>query len=132
MAMEEALIARLTGDATLAALVGEEVAWFDERSGADPEITLTKVSPGREWTHAGPDGLDRPRVQIDHWASKPTVAVAMARATLELMETKQTISGWTFWPALLVDENWASLGEQTGGEPLARVRLDFQFFHEEA
>lgn len=132
MAMEEALVERIAADATLAPLVGEAVSWFDRQRG-DPTtaISLSKVSPGREWTHSGPDGLDRPRVRFDMWSEDADRAAAMGRAVLAMMEAPATVDGVRFHVAEIAAERWFAEGEQEGGEPLYRVQQEYLFFHEE-
>lgn len=127
--MEEALVARLTAVATPA---GDRVSWFERvRGDALPALTLTKVSPGREYTHDGPDGLDGPRVQIDSWAATPEDAAGLSRAVLPVMEAGADVGGVRFHPAELVGETWLAEGEQDGGAPIYRVMQDFIFYHEE-
>jgi hypothetical protein len=66
MAMEEDLVARLTGVAEIGALVGTRVSWFElPRAGGLPAVMLTMVYPGEDWTHEGPMALTAPRVQFD-------------------------------------------------------------------
>ena len=136
MAMEEALLTRLREAARLASISGDRVDWFDRPRADDdapaatlPAITLFKISPGRDWTMDGPDGLDEPRVQFDCWAERKDVAVALARALLAEMEQPRTVDGWRFHEASLELERW-TIDEDAGGAALFRVQMDFTFFHE--
>lgn len=132
MAMEEDLVARLTGDAGVAALVGDAVSWFGRvRTDALPALILQKVSPGREYDHAGPDGLDGPRVQFDCMATTATDAVALSRAVIACMEPAATVGDTKFHTAFLEGEIWIDESEQDGGDALFRLALDFVFYHEE-
>lgn len=132
MAMEEALLTRLTGAAGIAALAGNRVSWFGRQRGdAVPLVVLSKISPGREWTHTGPDGLDRPRVQFDCYAADTAAAAALGRAVQAVMETAADVAGWRFHPAMIDRDEWIDLGEQDGGAPLFRVSQDYLFYHEE-
>lgn len=129
MAMEEALVAWLVSAGTLAE---DRVSWFQRvRGDAVPAITLSKISPGRDYTHDGPDELDLPRVQFDAWAETDELAVALARQIRPLIEGGGISEGNLFHPGELVGELWAAEGEQDGGAQLYRAMQDFQFYHEE-
>lgn len=129
MAMEENLVSRLVALGTTA---GSRVSWFGRQRGdALPAIQLTKVYPGRDWTMAEPDNLDRPRVQIDCWAASAGAAATLARAVRSGMESSATVSTTLFHPAMLDGEGWDEEESPDGGARLFRVRMDFQFYHEE-
>lgn len=133
MAMEEALVARLAGAAPIAAFVvdGSRVSWF-ERPNPSPALRLTKVSPGQEWTMAGPDGLDGPRVQITAFANDPDVVAALARAVRTEMQrtVPVTVAGTLFHPASLELERWPEPDDLDGGERIYCVVQDFEFYHQ--
>jgi hypothetical protein len=128
MAMEEALIARLSA---VAGLSGISVAWF-ERPRSFPAVTLSKVTPGRDYTQDGPDGLDIPVVQFDCWSLDSEQVVAMARALRAEMEitTDKTVSGWLFHVGFLTFENW-STEDLDGGKTVFRAQQDYNFAHEQ-
>ena len=71
MSMEADLVARLAAWPAVAAAIGTtggtaSISWGLPLQGtAQPWLVISKVSPGRDYTHAGPDGLDGPRVQFD-------------------------------------------------------------------
>ncbi|MDP3550611.1 MAG: DUF3168 domain-containing protein [Novosphingobium sp.] len=130
--MEEDLVARLVADAGVSAIVDEAVSWFERnRDDALPAVVLQKVSPGREYSHDGPDGLDGPRVQFDCLGRTMDEAAALKRAVLACMEQGATVGDTVFHIAFLEGENWISQGEQDGGEALFQLSLDFIFYHEE-
>lgn len=130
MAMEEALVARLRAATAVAAIAGTRVSWFERpRRGGLPCVVLTMVSPGREWTHEGPDGLDRPRVQFDCWAESDTASLALARAVLAEMEQPGTVADWVFHEAALETQR-TDIDDLDGGKKLFRVSLDLSFFHQ--
>ena len=141
MPMEEALIARLNGAATINTITGDGVpgpagrqaiSWFDRQRGDPlPGITLSKISPVREYDHSGPDRLDRPRVQIDCYARTSAAAAALHRAVRAEMEAGADVAGIRFHPAQLDGEGWTFDGEEDGGEPLYRASQDFLFYFEE-
>jgi hypothetical protein len=137
VAMEEDLVARLIAAPPVAALCGERWSWFGRQRGDSvPAGSLTKISPGREWTHDGPDQLDRPRVQIDIWAASDLACAAAARAVRDEMEQARIAGSTKFHPAQLSGEGWdeevdAAQAGGLGGERLFRIRMDFLFYHEE-
>lgn len=131
MAMEEALVTRMTGAAPIAALAATRVSWFwFQRNDAGTRIALSMISPGENWTHEGPDGLLHPRVQIDCRAETATVALALARAVTSEMHEAAEVSGVRFHPAQKIAERFVDEGEQDGGKHFYRVSLDFLFYHE--
>ncbi|HEX8555777.1 MAG TPA: DUF3168 domain-containing protein [Sphingomonas sp.] len=128
MSMEAALLTRLTGNAPIAAIVNDRVDWFD-RPTTLPALTLTKVSPGREWTMDGPDGLDEPRIQIDAWATRKDTVGALAAAVLAEMEQERVAGDWRFHPASVEFERW-SVEDVAGVGPVFRIQQDFAFYHQ--
>lgn len=138
MGMEADLVARLDADAGTGVLVGRDaddvasISWGLLVQGAPwPALVLTKVSPGRDYTHGGPDGLDGPRVQIDVLAETDIAADALAKAVIACMEGAGTVGGTTFHHGFLEGESWVDEGEQAGGKALFRIVLEFTFYHEE-
>lgn len=132
MPMEEALVERLTGVTAIGNLAGDSVSWFARQRGDPvPAIAMLKISPGRDWTHDGPDGLDRPRVRFDYWGATADQAVALQRATQAEMETTVDVGSTRFHPGMLEAERWIDEGEQDGGEGLFRLQQEFLFYHEE-
>lgn len=129
--MEEALAARLCAATAVAAIAGTRVSWFERpRRAGLPCVVMTMISPGREWTHAGPDGLDRPSVQFDCWAASDAAALSLARAVIAEMEQPRTVSGWVFHEASLEGQQIDAPDDLEGGLKLFRVSLDFTFFHQ--
>lgn len=132
MPMEESLITRLTAVTAISDLAGDRVSWFARQRGDSvPVIAMVKISPGRDWTHDGPDGLDRPRVRFDYWAATGDQVIALQRATQAEMETTADVDGTRFHPGMLQAERWIDEGEQDGGEGLFRLQQEFLFYHEE-
>lgn len=131
MAMEEALVERLTESAPISAYAGQRVSWFwFQRGDTGTRIALTMVSPGENWTHEGPDGLLHPRIQVDCRAETASAAVALARAVTAEMHQAADVAGVRFHPAQKVGERFVDEGEQDGGLHFYRVSLDFLFYHE--
>ncbi len=128
--MEEALVARLRAATAVAAIAGPRTSWFERpRKGGFPCIVLTEVSPGREWTHEGPDGLDRPRVRFDCWAESDTTALALSRAVLTEMEQPRTVADWVFHEAA-IEARRTDIDDLDGGTKVFRVQMELSFFHQ--
>lgn len=127
---QAALVTRL--QTALAVQVGARVSWFDRQRGdALPAITLTLVSPGRDYHHGGADGLDGPRVQLDCWAGSASGALALRNAALAEMEAPATVGGVRFTAGQLELEQAVGEDKQDGGQRLFRFLLDMQFYVEE-
>ena len=127
------LVTRLAGDAALAALVGTRVAWFEAaRSWTEfPRLVLQEISPGREYTHDGPDGLDRPRVQFDIYAETGASIEAVEAALLAEMEQTQVEAGDTrFHFGFVVGRRMLDPVDLGNNRRAQRLTLDFEFFHE--
>lgn len=140
MAMEENLVTRLAADTAIDALIAKDgssnpaISWFGfQRGDGYPAIALTQITPGEDWTHTGPDGLDRPRVRADIRATSADTAIALARAVISEMQTTPYVDTGTtrFHPAMLDAERHIDLGEQDGGQVLFQIQLEFLFFHQE-
>ena len=131
MPMQEALAARLAGAAPIGALVGDRVDWFDRPDGF-PALSLTMVSPGREWTMDGPDELDEPWVHVEAWANTKAQVAALKRAVVVEMEQPRSVDGVTFHEASLESERWDRPDDLDDGTAVFRVSMDFRFFCEEA
>jgi hypothetical protein len=138
MAMEEDLVARLAGDAAIGAAIGRDaddvpsISWGLPLQGASrPWLVLSKVSPGRDYTHGGADGLDGPRVQFDVLADTDVATATLARAVCTVMQQAAEVGGTRFHEGFLEAETWIDEGEQEGGGAVFRVSQDFTFYHEE-
>ncbi|HCS17665.1 MAG TPA: DUF3168 domain-containing protein [Erythrobacter sp.] len=127
--MEEALVARLRADASIAALVATvnsrpAVDWM-ERPESLPAVTLQDVSAGRNYAHSGAVGLDNPMVQIDCWAESYGEAKVLARAVIAEMEGAATVSGIAFEHAFLAASRAMDPEDLGGGIKVFRQSLDF-------
>lgn len=124
------LLTRLRADAGLAALCGTRIAWFEAgRSWVRtyPQVVLTEITPGREYTHEGPDELDRPRVQFDVMAADGAGAQAVESALLAEMEGTATAGATQFHEGFLEDRRTlepVDLGDQVR---VFGLQMDFTF-----
>ena len=124
------LIARLEADAGLADALSDRIGWFEAQRGwqAFPQLVLQEISPGREYTHGGPDGLDEPRVQFDIYATDPADLETVEAALLAEMEQDAvTVGGtWFGFARLLLRRTRPpeDLGDQTR---VFGLQIDFAF-----
>jgi hypothetical protein len=66
--MEEAIISRLLGDSSIAALAGSRIYPASRAQGADlPTIAIQRISGGPLYADDGEVGLQEARVQVDCW-----------------------------------------------------------------
>lgn len=131
MTLPGALRARLLANATFAGLINK-IAWGGLPQGTTlPYVKLTKVAPGRDWTHEGPIALVNPHAQIDIWAATDVAAQAIADALQAEMErlTRITVGGWEFLPpALLEGDRGPDVEDLTGGGKAYRIMHDYSFW----
>ena len=124
---------RLRGDAALQSLCANRISWFEaRRSWAEyPQIVMQEISPGRDYTHDGPDGLDEPRVQFDILAEDGADIEAVETALLAEMEQAGVEQGSTrFGFGFLVDRRMLDPVDLGNNRRVQRLKMDFQFFHE--
>jgi hypothetical protein len=125
------LVARLRSDPALAAQFGTRIAFFEAaRSWATyPQLVLQEISPGREYTHDGPDDLDRPRVQFDIYAQPGTSLELAEAALLAEMETVLTDQGSTrFHIGFLEGRSMPDPGDVANQDRILRLSMDFSFY----
>lgn len=122
--MEEALRAKLLAVAAFKALC-PKVVWDERPQGVYPATVLTMVSPGREYTQDGWDGLNESRVQVDIWSLAKAEALAISRALIAAIEPTTAIAGWEIGPAFLEDEDGAGTEDLGGGTKVYRRRMDW-------
>lgn len=127
------LITRLRADAALAAALGTRIAFFEAaRSWGQtyPQLVLQEISPGREYTHNGPDGLDEPRVQFDIYALSGTVIETVEAALIAEMESPATTGATRFHEGFLEGRRMLDSDDLANNVRVLRMSLDFTFFHE--
>lgn len=130
--MEEALVERLGAVSAISTRVTDRISFFGFQRGDTPNgIALSVVTPGEEWTHGGPDGLNEPRVRFDIRGNDADDVMAIKRAVITEMHQAADVDDTRFHPASLEAEREIPLGEQPGGAGLLQWQLEFLFFHEE-
>lgn len=102
MTWEEALVARLTGDAATLALIGSidgvpSIAWdLLPEAMPHPGIVLQTISDARPQTHDGFDGFRSTRVQVRTLAADKAPAVALREAAIAALVPAGVFGGVTF------------------------------------
>jgi hypothetical protein len=136
MDLQAALRARLVADAAIASVVGQRVYWGIRPQGTPlPAIVLTKVAPGQEWTHAGPDTMVNPWVQIDVYADNyPSAGGVIDAVQAEMQRLDRVeIEAWEFVPpAVLTNEQWPGVEGLPEGGLAHRVTQDYRFWAQPA
>jgi len=103
--LEESLVDILTGDATLAGLVGDRIEPAPYRRGTLPGIGYLRVSTMRVHAHSGAVGLIRTWMQFDVWAATAASAQAVAQALHGALEHyRGTVAGVRIDAALSLND----------------------------
>lgn len=115
--LEESLVDILTGDGTLAALVGDRVEPAPRSQGsALPAIAYLRVSTMTVHAHSENPGLKRTWMQFDVWGETAASAQAVAQALQGALEHyRGTVAGVRIDAALSLNDravNMPATGEQ--------------------
>ncbi len=103
--LEESLVDILTGDGTLAALIGTRVEPAPRRRGTLPAIGYLRVSTMRVHAHSGAVGLVRTWMQFDVWAETAASAQAVTQALHGALEHyRGTVAGVRIDAALSLND----------------------------
>lgn len=134
MTMHGDFLTRLGAVAGLSAL-GARISWMERSRKATPEfpaLVATLVSPGRDWTHDGPDGLDRPRVQVDIYGKSVDQLRDLFEALRTELETTPyvDVGATRFHPAMLDTQRDLPAEDLVDGTRIFRISADFIFYHE--
>ena len=99
MSFQSDIYDALTGDATIAGIVGDRV-WADVADGteATPYLVYQVISTSGTTTHDGERDLEFPLVQFSAWANGKADAITLATAITDLLDgnTLQGDSALTF------------------------------------
>lgn len=127
--MELELITRLTEAAAIGAIVGDAVSWHERPATLGfPAIVLTGVSPGRDYTHDGADGLDEPRVQFDLFGLDAVELITLKRAVIAEMEQSAEVADVQFDEGFLETEFTPPAEILADGRRVYRVTQEWAFF----
>jgi hypothetical protein len=128
MDMHAGLISRLLADNGLTALVGTRVNWVTRpQAAALPAVTLQTISDGRPQHLKGDGGARDTRIQVDVWATKHSVALAIARVVIATLQPPAIVAGKKFGPARV--EGQQDLGEDVNGTFVHRQSVDLIIWH---
>lgn len=132
MNLQDAFRARLLDSGALTALVDDRIYWGKRpQNAALPALVLTKVAPGQEWTHSGPDDLINPWVQIDIYGdSLPSVSSVASALMAEMQRIDAvTAGGWKFTPpAILTNDQWPEGETLPQGGSRYRIMHSYRFW----
>lgn len=132
MELQDAFRSRLLAAGALTALVDDRVHWGKRpQNGALPALVLTKVAPGQDWTHDGPDSLVNPWVQIDvYGASLPSVSSVASALQAEMQRIDiVNVEGWKFLPpATLEGDQWPEAQDLAKGGSSYRIMHSYRFW----
>jgi hypothetical protein len=125
---EEALRERLVTDVALIVLQGTRATWGTRpQGGALPATVLNIVYDPTPTSFEGSEETRATQVQIDVWASLPTVAAQLAGAVIAALLPPVTVGGVQFRRAFV--EAHRDAGEQAGDAYLARRIIEMTFWH---
>lgn len=133
MGWRDDLATRLMADAAVAAELGERIAWFEAwRSWGRtfPQLVLEEISAGREYTHDGPDELDRPRVQANLLGDPATDFEAAEAAVIAAMEAGGTAGSTVFHPGFVDGRRTLEPADLGDGTRVMGISIDFVFHWE--
>jgi Protein of unknown function (DUF3168) len=107
------------------------VAWIERpRSKGFPAIVLQVISANRDYTHSGPDNLDRPRIQIDYWGYDLNALDDLANAVRAEMEQVRDIGSTRFEMGFEVgDRDYDPEILANGNETLWHISRDYMFYY---
>lgn len=124
--MEEALVAALLADASLAAITGGRIDWGWRAAGDPlPAVSMNVASAPRRQTYRGSDCLVAYRVQIDCWGATFGEAKLIARACSSAMAK---LGRPAFDGVFPLGERDAPDTDATG-KPIGRTILEFRIWH---
>lgn len=133
MSMDLALRARLIAQPSIASKVanGSAVS-LDERPASlgFPAVVLTLVSPGEEWTHDGPDGLNLARWQFDYFGLEVPALIALRDAVHAEMQQLRDVDGVRFHEGMLLSSFATDPETLDGGQRVYRRLQEFEFYWE--
>lgn len=134
MNMQADLLTRISAVDGLSAL-GTRIAWFERPRKSKPEfpaLVVTFISPGRDWTHAGPDELDRPRLQFDLYGPSPDALLSLFAALRTELERMPHVDVGTtrFHPAALDSQRDMPPEDLADDTRIFGISADFHFYHE--
>lgn len=133
MTWRDDLVTWLRADGGVAAALGARVAWFEAQRNwgrAYPQLVLEEISPGREYTHDGPDGLDRPRVQVNLLGLPENDLEAAEAAVIAAFEAGGTAGATLFHEGFVDGRRTLEPADLGDGTRVMGIAIDFLFHWE--
>jgi hypothetical protein len=132
--MEEALIALLLAYAPLTALIGTSpnarLYWVRAAQGAaKPYVTLQIISRIPDMTHAGANGLNTARLQVDCYGLTYLNAKSAARAVETRLSGYRGTSSGIIFDGIFKDSERDQYESDDSTDKLFRVSMDFIIWH---
>lgn len=110
----EALVAAVTADGAVAALIGTRFFPVGARQGASYPYATWQVISTQGAAHLdGPSNLDWPRVQINAWADTAMAALALAEAVRAAIDGIPSTAAGLSFVATLQDQRGPAPDEET-------------------
>lgn len=123
--MEADLIARLLADGRVSDLLENRINPVSRIEGENlPALTVTKVSPGRDYTFKGPIGQQSTLMQFDAWALTPLQAKNVISAVMSVLEAPAQ-HGWTDFGMSFLQSERDGHEDVLGIGTVFRVSADF-------
>ena len=127
--MEEALIAYLLANGTLAALVGSKIdATVSSKDATGSRVVVTTISRVPVYHTAGQSDFAEARVQVDCYAEKALTALSIARAVKAAIP-KATFTGSAIGFSITQLSERQTYEDAAPSHRVHRVSIDFQVWH---
>ncbi|RYC10072.1 tail completion protein gp17 [Ciceribacter ferrooxidans] len=130
--MEEAITALLLADARVRYLVSDRLHWgrLPQSVTGTPYVILTVIGGLPDYVASGRSGLKQSRLQIDGYATTPTVARDCVDAVVRVLELSRGIfSGVRLQGGTVAGERDSQPESPAGKAALYRRSTDFMLWH---
>jgi hypothetical protein len=125
--IEAALVAALTAETTVSALVGSRVLPVGGgQNKVYPYVTYQRISTQGAAYLDGPSNLDWPRFQIDVWGTTALSALTAAEAIRTFLDSIERSGAGLSFIATFQDQRGPDVDEETRN---SRVSQDYFFWH---
>jgi hypothetical protein len=126
--IEAALVAALTAETTVSALVGSRVFPVGAaQNKVYPYVTYQRISTQGAPHLTGPSNLDWPRFQIDVWGTTALSALTAAEAIRTFIDSVERTGAGLSFTATFQDQRGPDIDEETKN---FRVSSDYFFWHQ--
>jgi hypothetical protein len=133
VSLEADLVARLAGDAAIAALLGDRIGWGESGKEDElPRLLILQISAGRDYSHQGATAQAEPRLSFDMRGSSTGEVRRIRAALIARLETQEGTGATSFGPAFLVSSVDMPVETLSGGVRVYRAVDDFTVWHQPA